>query len=1295
MVAVGGLLVAAIVKIVGDKLGSAIGERASLAWKLRKHMEVMKETLETIGATLEDAEKRSVREKEVQLWLKRLKHAAYDISDMLDGFQEDATQMTGALAIAWRKNAQAKKMKQMIDELTNIKEQHTSFKFTHTTLAIVDQLPYDQRESTSDVNESYLISRDAEKKTLIDMLSAQRDKDETMIIPIYGLGGIGKTTLAGMIYNDTQFKKYDHRVWVYVSQVFDLKKIGKSIISQLSKEGRQQSTETLQEINQCISDLFPGKRILIVLDDIWEENYFELDKLKSDLLRVGKEGSVIDVIVTTRKEDIANKICTSKPYKLQPMKDDMCWDIIKKFSQVELKSNKEQFVQIGLILAKNCGGVALAAQALGYMLKSKDLQEWSEINNSDIWNESSEDDNSPNEAVLPSLKLSYEKMPARLRLCFSYCAIFPKGHNIFENDLIQQWSALDFVNPSKGMQYIKQLLGMSFIQHSNLPSISGQPVVQYTMHDLVHDLARSVLGDELAVFDGSTNTNNTSEQKYCRYALITNYSRSMKLSKILPSKIRALHVADSSKVELPDGAFSFAKFLRILDFSGCSSILLPASMGQLKQLKCFIAPGIQNERLKECIAELSKLQYLNLYGSSEIIVLPESIGKLGCLVYMGLSGCSGISKLAGSFGHLKSMQRLDISGCSGISNLPVSFGYLKSLLHLNMPRCSGLSSLPESFGDLKSLVHLNMSYCYRIKELPGSIGNLINLQHMDLSGCMGIKEIPESVCGLTKLQYLDLSAVHALQRLPETIGSLVNLQYVNLSRCWKLEQLPESFQNLRNLVHLDLRNSGFEDGLSTALLGLTTLQYLDISCFYNRGPSVVDFIGTLTSLEHLNLSNNTQLLYLPESIGNLKRLHTLDLSACKKLKTLPESIGSITLKSLRTDGCTDELIDQVNSRLDYSLTLPFFKVRSADASDCSNLHKLVGVDTGELQICTLENVRYLDEAYRIKLMDKQNLRYLSLAWTLDAGRCLEDKEDKDLLGQLVPPRGLVYLRLEGYSSISFPSWLMDISHYLPNLDYISLINLPTCSNLPPLGQLPNLKTLNLIDLPSITKIDRDFCGGNRAFRQLSRLWMWRMEGLEEWNTTYSGERGVEEFMFPVLDELGISNCPRLRIKPCPPMFRECEIEKSDQVIASLEELDTSFHVSSTRSTKLAVGQSMCQSLRLFHHFPAIQELKLECFDLVSWPEGIRHLTSLRSLHLSMCGRISIMPGLPEWLGELSSLRSLSIVGCYSIESLPPSIHRLTKLQNLIIRQNTKLKQWCESEENKKILAHINNIVYDD
>jgi Leucine-rich repeat (LRR) protein len=331
------------------------------------------------------------------------------------------------------------------------------------------------------------------------------------------------------------------------------------------------------------------------------------------------------------------------------------------------------------------------------------------------------------------------------------------------------------------------------------------------MHDLVHDLATLIMADELIPSDVASKSNNKHGQKYCRYALVTQYDQlqPIELSCILPSNVRALHFSDSGKLDLASRAFSFAKCLRILEFSGCSTIQFPGSIGKLKQLKYLLAPRMQNDVLPDYITELAKLEYLNLNGSSRISALPESFGKLaGCLKYLGLSGCIGISKL------------------------------------------------PESFGDLKCIMHLDMSGCSAIRKLPDSLGDLTNLHHLELSECSSLTAIPESLCGLRQLQYLNFKFCRYNVRLPEAIGCLVELQYLNMSGCG-VRELPKSFKRLRNLLHLELAGSSVEKGLLEALCGLAALEYLDMS-FHRRVENLEkddlpDSMRNLTNLKVLNL----------------------------------------------------------------------------------------------------------------------------------------------------------------------------------------------------------------------------------------------------------------------------------------------------------------------------------------------------------------------------------------------------------------------------------------------------------
>ena len=158
----------------------------------------------------------------------------------------------------------------------------------------------DSRETASHVNEALIIGRTEEKQKIVATISGSVTPEMT-VLPIYGIGGIGKTTLAQLVFNDSQFADHS-QVWVYVSQTLDLHKIGNSIISQLSEKVDSLVTE-MQIIQIRLSKLFAGKKILIVLDDVWEKNPNKLEAL-IDMLRLGV-GSMVKIIVTTRDEAIA------------------------------------------------------------------------------------------------------------------------------------------------------------------------------------------------------------------------------------------------------------------------------------------------------------------------------------------------------------------------------------------------------------------------------------------------------------------------------------------------------------------------------------------------------------------------------------------------------------------------------------------------------------------------------------------------------------------------------------------------------------------------------------------------------------------------------------------------------------------------------------------------------------------------------------------------------------------------------------------------------------------------------
>ncbi|XBJ28208.1 hypothetical protein VPH35_005347 [Triticum aestivum] len=362
MAELGGMLAAAILKVVGEQIGSAIGSQIALLKNFDKDLKKMKMALESVNGVLEDAERQSITDKST----KRLKDFLYEISDMIDEFQADTQAITqpSARKSSFKKYlaimipcltigpkiTMANKMEEMRDALDVITNHHKKFKLNQGNNSNEPKVT-DIRETSSTL-ETQIIGRTQESDIILASLFESMKNDIT-VLPIYGIGGLGKTTLAKMVYNSSQFSGYS-QVWVYVSQTFDLIKIGNSIISQLSEKDKESGYTGKQMIHKSLEKLLANKKILIVLDDLWEDNISHLEELK-DMLKVG-ENSMVVVIATTRSEGIANKMSTIQPYKLAPLTDDMCWSIRKQKSAFESRGHKEQLEEIGKVVGVKTGG---------------------------------------------------------------------------------------------------------------------------------------------------------------------------------------------------------------------------------------------------------------------------------------------------------------------------------------------------------------------------------------------------------------------------------------------------------------------------------------------------------------------------------------------------------------------------------------------------------------------------------------------------------------------------------------------------------------------------------------------------------------------------------------------------------------------------------------------------------------------------------------------------------------------------------------------------------------------------
>ncbi|KAM3272410.1 hypothetical protein ACQJBY_042514 [Aegilops geniculata] len=1098
---------------------------------------------------------------------------------------------------------------------------------------------------------------------------------------------MGKTTLAKLVFNDSRMQDFERRAWVHVSQKFNLVRIVKAVISQF--EGTADGFDDLQSLYNQLENISSSKKCLIVLDDLWESDIELLRKLKL-MVNSGKERSMVKIIVTTRIEVIAQELSTVSPYKLRPLSDDNCWTV---FKQIAFQWTNEEDLHvleaIGRDIAMKCKGLPLAAHAVGSMLHNKNVDFWKAARDSNTW-----DQCSSHIDVLPSLRLSYEHMPSYLKPCFAYCAIFQKGSTIDKDKLIQQWMALDFVKPSlptlspkaQAEEYLRELLATSLLQNSVSSMVTHEHAKdshELSMHDLVHDLAQSVAGDEAFYLHAISQSSSPSDN--CHHLVVVSYDK--RLCKSLYVKVRSLHFRDCGGKQLPGDTFSLTKNLRVLDLTGCAVRKLTDPTRQLAHLRYLDASLLCDKDFPMWITSLLKLHFLSIHGSTKISELPKSTGKL------------------------KDLAHLDLSCCGNLVHLPEFFSNLTSLLLLNLADCSSLSALPNSICDLLNLENLNLSGC-KLEELPKFLGNLKKLRLLNLSRCSRLRDLPDSLCNLVSLEKLDLSYCSGLQELPNFFGNLQELSLLDLSHCSNLSRLPDSFGNLNKLQHLNLK----------AFMHYMPLHHSELHYYFDM---LFRVLCNLLNLQYLNFSA-CPVSVLPESLANLKMLHTLNISRCISLRKLPQKILELpNLKSLVVKNCFPPIEDQIkrSSLANGLMSLPKFFVYNMPGGVSSNIVQLEGVDAEELEIKFLENVVSLEEAKKVNLACKSRLSMLFLSWTGNVVDHLVD--DESLLGELLPPTTLEQFILQGYMGITFPSWICSAT-YLANLSRIELHNLQGCTQLPSLGQLPNLQELSLRALPNIKKLDKNFCGGNHAFTKLTKFVMQDMDNLEVWYTRVSieGEDKREEVMFPNLHKLLIHGCNKLMVKPCPPIAAEWVIEVNDIIVSSWEDkrhaetlsnsmtcLEISdchvkpngwrllYHLPTLRKLKLRMCNELsslpgsievlaslrsllvfaCHNLaelpEWFGNLTALQELEINyCPKLKSLHESMQHLTSLRLLHLGHCDNIS---SLPEWFGNLISLQRLEISGCQLVKSLPRCMQHHSALRELQIRHNPELKQWCE------------------
>ncbi|KAH0645608.1 hypothetical protein KY290_034389 [Solanum tuberosum] len=339
----------AFLQVVLENLTSFLKGELVLLFGFQNEFQRLSSMFSTIKAVLEAAQEKQLNDKPLENWLHKLNAATYEVDDILDEYKTKATQFKQSeygryhpKVIAFHHKV-GKMMKEMIKTLDAIAEERRNF---HLHEKIIEKQAA-RRETSFVLTEPEVYGRDKEKDEIVKILiNNVSDAQELPVLPIVGMGGLGKTTLAQMVFNDKRVTEHFYpKIW------------------------------KLQEF-------LNGKKYLLVLDDVWNEDQEKWANLRA-VLKVGASGA--SVLTTTRIEKVGSIMGTLKPYELSNLSQEDCWLLFMKRAfghQVEINPN---LVAIGKEIVKKCGGVPLAAKTLGGLLRFKrEEREWKHVRDNEI-----------------------------------------------------------------------------------------------------------------------------------------------------------------------------------------------------------------------------------------------------------------------------------------------------------------------------------------------------------------------------------------------------------------------------------------------------------------------------------------------------------------------------------------------------------------------------------------------------------------------------------------------------------------------------------------------------------------------------------------------------------------------------------------------------------------------------------------------------------------------------------------------------------------------------------------------
>ncbi|KAJ4765659.1 Disease resistance family protein [Rhynchospora pubera] len=903
-----------IVGFLVGKLGDLIIKETQLLGGVKNQVERMQAELMNIQHYLSDADsKRRKGDARVGNWLSQLRDVAYRIEDAIDTFylelednhsqvEDNHLQVEDSNLQVEDSNLQKKfccyfgklkrkapenvlglhKLKKLGQKAMNVpglhklgtelgdiqKELEEIFKTKdrYEIKPLQDEgsesdtvifIPPVRRAAYQDVDETEVVGLDADKVNIIKLMHPAETAKisgglRRAVLTIVGTGGLGKTTLARMVYNSVK-TNFRYHIMLSISQKYNLTDLLRKMLRKLKDNLPENEDEGyyVEELKRLLS----GKRYLIILDDVWGVELWDQLKYALPDDEIGSR-----VLMTSRSINVAKSADSRMtPYKLAFLNDTESLDLLLK-KAIPYQECPRDLLELADKLSKKCKGLPLALVVIGGILSTRDqdFYDWKMVLDTMDWHDEGKD-------CMKILAMSYEDMPYYLKACFLYLAFFPEDYEISVKRLIKMWAAEEFIKPKKYKTIeeaaeicLEQLFQRSMVQvASRCPNGS---IKSFRVHDLLRDLAMHEAGKEnfISVFpepQGNNHRNKVSR----RVSVQSDDCR--EFMKYIDTKTRSLLLFRADVY---------------------SSIEYSVDMAEFKLLR---------------VIEIAGLERIELRGLDRLIHLK----------YLGFINCARV-KLPNDFslGHSKSLETLHLR-INRLSHLLSSLslwtiGTLRHVIYKGLPlafikfrpldRMYGPTMGPPSNADLPNLQTLKwvkVPETWHEYQLP-LLKNLrmLGLHSESYNDCKMVDHLLETLPYLLSLG-IRSPKIHIPKEIvyPRRLPNYQNLQTLHLHAEWsydvtldarlfpphlvklklvdsrlRQDPMPE-LGNLNNLKKLLLSGNVCSEKEMICPTGFPVLQTLLLELTGNTS-SVTIMEGVMPKLKHLTNNKGTELNLPPE-----------------------------------------------------------------------------------------------------------------------------------------------------------------------------------------------------------------------------------------------------------------------------------------------------------------------------------------------------------------------------------------------------------------------------------------------